>query len=110
MATVYKVLGQLDAASATFETLYTVPASTSAVISSLNICNRTSGSKSVRIAIRPAGAVLANSQYIAYDFPVAANDSVALSLGITLATTDIVSVYASASSSITFSLFGSEIT
>ena len=110
MATAYKVLGQLDSAATTFETLYTVPASTSAVISSLNICNRTSASKTVRIAVRRAGAVLAANQYLAYDFPVAAYDAVALSLGITLATTDVVSVYASAASSITFSLFGSEIT
>jgi hypothetical protein len=110
MATAYKVLGQLDSAATTFETLYTVPASTSAVISSLNICNRTSGAKTVRIAVRKAGAVLAANQYLAYDFTIAANDAVALSLGITLAATDVVSVYASAVSSITWTLFGSEIT
>jgi len=110
MATTYKILGQLESAATTLETLYTVPAATSTVVSAINICNRTSGSKAVRIAIRQAGAVIANKQYIAYDLAVAANDSVALSLGITLAATDIVSVYASAGSSISWNLFGSEIT
>jgi hypothetical protein len=110
MATTYKILGQLESAAATLETLYTVPSATSAVISAINICNRTSGSKAVRIAIRQAGAVISNKQYIAYDLSVAANDSVALSLGVTLAATDIVSVYASAGSSISWNLFGSEIT
>jgi glucose-6-phosphate dehydrogenase assembly protein OpcA len=110
MATTYKILGQLESAATTLETLYTVPASTSAVLSSINICNRTSASKAVRIAIRQAGAVIANKQYIAYDLAIAANDSVALSLGVTLAATDIVSVYASAGSSISWNLFGSKIT
>jgi glucose-6-phosphate dehydrogenase assembly protein OpcA len=110
MATTYKILGQLESAATTLETLYTVPASTSTVVSSINICNRTSGSKAVRIAIRQAGAVIANKQYIAYDLAIAANDSVALSLGVTLAATDIVTVYASAGSSISWNLFGSEIT
>jgi hypothetical protein len=63
----------------------------------------------VRIAIRQAGAALTNSQYIAYDLSVSANDSISLSLGITLATTDVVTVYASAVSSISWVLFGSEI-
>jgi hypothetical protein len=41
---------------------------------------------------------------------MAANDSVALTLGITLAATNSISVYASAASSLTFQAFGSEIT
>ena len=110
MATTYKILGQLDSAATTMETLYTVPASTSTVISSINICNRATSSRTVRIAVRQSGGVLANNQYIAYDLAIAANDSIALSLGVTLATTDVVSVYASAVSSISWVLFGSEIT
>jgi len=110
MATTYKILGQLAAAATTLETLYTVPTSTSAVISTLNICNRSGSSKSVRIAVRQGGAAIDNKQYIAYDLPIAAYDSIALSVGITLAATDVVSVYASSASAISFTLFGSEIT
>jgi hypothetical protein len=61
-----------------------------------------------RIAVRPAGATLANQHYIAYNVTVGASDSTTLTLGITLATTDVVTVYAS-TATIAFSLFGSEI-
>lgn len=42
MADVYKCLGQIASVAATVTTLYTVPASTGAIISSLIICNRDS--------------------------------------------------------------------
>jgi glucose-6-phosphate dehydrogenase assembly protein OpcA len=105
----YKILAQLDASAATMQTLYTVPASTATVASSLTICNRTTAAVAVRIVVQQAGAALANKQYIAYDLPVAANDSIALSIGMTLATTDVVGVYASSASSVSFGLFGYEV-
>ena len=107
MATAYKVLGQSAPAATTATTLYTVPSATSAVCSTLVICNR-GVSTSVRVAVRPAGASLANQHYIAYDVPVAQYNSTFLTLGITLATTDIVTVYAG-TTDVSFSLFGSEI-
>lgn len=108
MANVYKVLGQSNPAATTLTTLYTVPSATSAVASTLTICNLSTAA-SVRVAIRPAGAAIANAHYIVYDAVLSANDSVFLTLGITLATTDVVSVYAS-TANITFNLSGSEIT
>ena len=109
MPTVYRVLGQ-SAPSATTDTdLYTVPADTSAVISTIVVANRAETSASYRIAIRPNGATLANQHYIAYDVLIGASDSTALTLGITLAATDIVAVYAS-TANFSFSVFGSEIT
>jgi hypothetical protein len=108
MATVYKVLGQLNPAAATATTLYTVPAATSSVVSTLNIANLGTGSATYRIAIRPAGEALASKHYTAYDTTLLGNDSVAITIGITLAATDVVTVYAS-SSTVSFSLFGSEI-
>ena len=47
--------------------------------------------------------------YLAYDAVIAANDTILLTLGITLAATDVVTVYAG-TSSLSFSLFGAEIT
>jgi hypothetical protein len=58
--------------------------------------------------VRPAGATLANEHYIAYDSTVGANDSTMLTIGITLAATDVVTVYAS-TANLSFSAFGSEI-
>jgi hypothetical protein len=108
MATAYKVLGQSNPAATTATTLYTVPASTQAVISTLVVCNQASTAATFRLAVRVGGAALAASQYLAYDVTVGAADSTALTLGITLAATDIVTVYAS-SATLSFTAFGSEI-
>jgi hypothetical protein len=108
MATVYKVLGQSAPSATTDTTLYTVPAATSAVTSTISIANRGAASATYRIAIRPAGASIATSHYIAYDSSVAPNDGILLTIGMTLATTDVVTVRAS-TADLTFSLFGSEI-
>ena len=108
MPTVYKTLGQSNPAATTATTLYTVPSSTSTVLSTLTVCNQASTAGTFRIAVRPAAASLTASQYIAYDTPIAANDTIALTLGITLATTDVVTIYAS-SATMSFSAFGSEI-
>ena len=108
MATTYKVLGQSNPSATTATTLYTVPASTNTVVSTSSICNQASSAASYRIAVRPAGATLAAQHYLAYDIAIAANDTTALTLGITLATTDVVTVYAS-SATLSFSAFGSEI-
>lgn len=108
MASVYKVLGQSNPASATATTLYTVPAANTAVISTLNICNLSTTGSTFRLAIRPAGATLANTHYLAYDTPVAGSDSIALTLGVTLSSTDVLTVYAN-NASMTFSAFGTEI-
>lgn len=108
MPTIYKVLGQSAPAATTLTTLYTVPSATDAVVSTIAICNQAGTSATYRIAVRPAGASIANQHYIVYGATVAASDSVLLTLGITLDATDVISVYAS-SSTLSFSAFGSEI-
>ena len=107
MANTYKVLGQVSPAATTLTTLYTVPAATSTVCSTLSVCNRGAGT-TVRVAVRPAGASISDEHYIIYDAFVNTYDSSFLTLGISLATTDVVSVYAN-SATVSFSLFGSEI-
>lgn len=108
MATIYKVLGQLNPAATTASTLYTVPSATSTIISTITICNQAATATSFRIAVRPAGATLAALHYINYDTPLPANDTITATLGITLATTDIITVYAG-TATVSFSAFGSEI-
>jgi glucose-6-phosphate dehydrogenase assembly protein OpcA len=108
MPTTYKVLGQSNPAATTATTLYTVPTATEAVVSTIVIANLTATAATFRIAIRPNGATLANSQYIAYDITVGASDSTALTLGITMDAADIITVFAS-TANLTFTAFGSEI-
>jgi hypothetical protein len=108
MANIYKVLGQSNPTATTNTTLYTVPSATSTVASTLTVCNL-GATTTFRIAIRPAGASLANSQYISYDTIVNTSDTVFLTVGLSLATTDVVTCYAN-TGNVTFSLFGTEIT
>jgi hypothetical protein len=109
MATTYKVLGQQNPAATTATTLYTVPAATSTVISSIVVCNQAATAATYRIAVRVAGATLSALQYLAYDVSLPANSTDTLTLGLTLAATDVVTVYTSAATTVSFSAFGSEI-
>jgi glucose-6-phosphate dehydrogenase assembly protein OpcA len=102
-----KVLGQSNPSATTATTLYTVPSAKEAVVSSISVCNLASSSATYRIAIRPAGASLANQHYLAYDVTVGASDSTIITVGITLATTDVITVYAS-TANLAFSAFGDE--
>ena len=108
MPTTYKVLGQSIPAATTATTLYTVPASTQTVVSSISICNQASSSATFRIAVRVAAATLATSQYIAYDVTVGAADTTVLTLGLTLGATDVITIYSS-TATVSFAAFGSEI-
>lgn len=108
MPTAYKVLGQSAPAAASLTTLYTVPASTQAVCSTLVIANR-GVSTFYRVAVRPGGASIANEHYIVYDAALNQYDSNFLTLGISLAAGDVVSVR-STSGDVSFGLYGAELT
>jgi hypothetical protein len=109
MPTTYKVLGQSNPGATTATTLYTVPASTQTVVSSLVIDNiSTSTAATFRIAVRPDGAALANQHYIAYDVTVAPSDTTILTVGLTIDASDVITVYAS-TANLVFSAYGSEI-
>jgi hypothetical protein len=108
MAVTYKVLAQSAPSATTNTDVYTVGSGKSTIVSTISMCNRSSLPTSFRIAIRPAGASLTNQHYIVYDVQVAALDTINLTLGITLAATDVVTIYASAAT-LSVSLFGSEI-
>jgi glucose-6-phosphate dehydrogenase assembly protein OpcA len=108
MATTYKVLGQSNPAATTATTLYTAPSLTSTIVSTITVCNQTSTAATYRIAVRPAGATLAAQHYVAYDVSLPGNATDTLTLGVTLATTDIITVYTSATT-VSFNAYGSEI-
>jgi hypothetical protein len=108
MASTYKVLAQSAPSATTNTDAYTVGSGKSAVVSTITVCNRSATAATYRIAIRPAGATIANQHYIAYGATCPSNDMIALTLGLTLAATDVVTVYAS-SADLSFGLFGSEV-
>ena len=108
MPTIYKILGQSNPAITTITDLYTVPSATSAVCSTLNIANLAASGATFRVAVIPSGSSLQAKNYLAYDTVVPANDSIGLTIGVTLGQYDKIQVYSSTISQ-SFNLFGTEI-
>jgi len=108
MARVYKILGQSNPAATTVTNLYTVPGSTESVLSTITICNTASAAATYRISAVPSGDSASNKHFIAFDASVLGNDTIALTLGLTLSSSGSVNVFAS-SASVSFGAFGSEI-
>lgn len=108
MATTYKTLGQAAPAATTSTDLYTVPAATSAIISTIVVTNRSATDATFRISQSLAGAVLANKDYLVYDTTVPGSGFITLTLGVTMATTDKLRVYAS-TANLSFNVFGTEL-
>lgn len=109
MAEQYRVLAQSNPSAATLTDMYTVPALTSAVVSTISVCNRSATPTSFRISVAIAGAADNNVQYLAFDVPIGGNVTVTFTLGVTLATTDVIRVYATLAT-VTFQAFGTQIT
>lgn len=109
MTNAYKVLAQSAPAATTATDVYTVPASTEAVISTIIIANRDATAGTFRLSIRPNGAAQANEHFIAFDVPIAANDSTTLTLGLTMDAADVLTAFCS-SADMSVNVFGTEIT
>jgi len=108
MTTVYKVLGQNAPGANTPTTLYTVPGANAAVCSSITICNASGGNANVSVQVAVANAASSISQYVVYNNTVANQDTLFMTLGVTLAATDVIRVNSNVAN-VSFQLFGSEI-
>ena len=109
MATAYKyaqVQGTAD--TSTYSTLYETPSATEAVISSLVITNQSSSAVTVRIGLDTTAGTPGDSEWLVYDAAIAGNDTVALTLGVTLDAEKFVRVSSSADTC-NFTAFLSEI-
>lgn len=109
MATAYKYSQvQGTSSTGTYSTLYTTPAATEAVISSLVICNQASSDVTVRIGLDATEGTPGNSEWLVYDAVIAGNDTVALTLGVTMEAQKYLRISSSANTC-NFSAFLSEI-
>jgi hypothetical protein len=108
MATSYKVLGQITPGAASATTLYTVPAATQTVVSTLIACNQDSATCTIRVAIRPDGATIESKHYLAYEVTLAARQTITFTLGITADASDVLTVQSS-NAVTSFNAFGSEV-
>ena len=109
MAQAYKVLGQANPTAATPADLYTVPAATETVVSTISATNRSGTASAIRISIAIDGAAEADTQWIVYDYSLAGNDTYILTAGISLDATDKIRVE-TVNATVTFQAFGVEIT
>ena len=108
MAITYKVLGQSAPTANTATTLYTVPSANAAVCSSITICNTGNANANVSVQVAVGNASSATGQYVVFNNNLVPNDTLFLTLGVTLAATDVVRVNSN-QANVAFQLFGSEI-
>lgn len=110
MPTAYKYSQvQGTASTGTYATLYSTPSATEAVISSIVITNQASSSVTVRIGMDTTAGTPGASEWLVYDAVVAGNDTVALTLGVTMPASNYIRVSSSANTC-NFSAFLSELT
>ena len=109
MTDTLKVLGQAAPAANTLTTLYTVPAATQVVISSIVVCNQNGGGIKFRISVAVGGAADSPLQYLYFDAMLTGNNSFTFVIGVTLTATDQVRVQTN-TANVSFNLFGDQVT
>lgn len=109
MATAYKILGQSKPLDTSNATLYTVPSSTEAIVSTITVANITAADQTFRIYVVGSGDSAVTGNAIAYDSTLSANSFTAFTLGLTLETGDAIVVRTGVGDTITFQAFGTEL-
>jgi hypothetical protein len=109
MATTYKVLGQSAPTTTAEATLYTVPALTQTIISTISVSNLTATAANATVNVCIAGAASSNANTLLKTISIPANSVTAFTIGITLATTDVLRVTSGTANALSFQAFGSEI-
>jgi hypothetical protein len=111
MPTSYKRLGATTVSANTDTELYTVPASTNVIVSSITVCHTGSTSAVFRIAHIDTGGIVAvaTEDYIAFDIPIGGNKSTTFNLGLSMGAGETLMVR-SDDASVVFNCTGVEIT
>lgn len=117
MAETYKRLGGVLAGGTitTSQILYQVPASTSAVISTIVVCNQAATSATYRLGVDTTGTIavpptaFVTAGYLVFGGTVAANDSIVLTMGATLAAANSL-LFSASTATVNAVAFGTEIT
>src|SRR3990167_10473426 len=91
MSVTSKILGKVKPSAATNTTLYTAPASTQAQ-ANVMICNQTTSSDTVRLAVIASGGTIATTDYILYDMTITADTPISID-GICLNAGEFIQVY-----------------
>jgi hypothetical protein len=106
----YKILGQAAPANTNNTDLYTVPANTQTIVSTISVTNDTSTSATFRIYVRVNGATAAAVNTLYFDTPLSGNSTLMVTAGLSLNAGDVITVRSGTSDAFTFQAFGSEVT
>lgn len=109
MAFGYKILGQSAPSDTNNSDLYTVGASTEAIVSSIAVANVTATDATYTIYVRDNGAAAAAGNKLVGGATVSANSTTAIGIGITLSATDVLTVQTDTADAIAFHAFGTEV-
>ena len=105
----YKILGQAHLTNTSDTDVYTVPAATETVVSTIVVANIGTVATTFNLAVREDGDTLADEHYVGKGVPIAANDSTTLTLGITMNASDVITAAAGTANALSFNVFGSEV-
>jgi hypothetical protein len=108
----YKILGQVQTTANVLTTIYTVPAATNTMISTITICNQSPNTVSVNVAANVSGSAVSTKNFIVSGYSLGAAETLVLEPRISLNVGSILSANitgANASSNISINAFGVEI-
>ena len=108
----YKILGQVQTTANILTTIYTVPAATNTMISTITICNQSVNTVSINVAVNVSGSAVSTKNFIVSGYSLGASETLVLEPRISLNVGSILSANitgANASSNISINAFGVEI-
>lgn len=103
------ILGQVGATPLVVTDVYTVPANTEAVVSSILVCNQSVSNGTFSLSAAAGGGADDPEQYFYWNVPIISGDTFKTTLGITLGAGDVIRVLTTVNRTITH-VFGVEIT
>ena len=108
----YKILGQIQTTANVLTTIYTVPASTNTVVTTITICNQSANTVSINVAANVSGSAVTTKNFIVSGYALGAAETLVLEPRVSLNVGSILSANitgANASSNISINAFGVEI-
>jgi hypothetical protein len=108
----YKILGQVQTTANVLTTIYTVPASTNTVVTTITICNQSANTVSINVAANVSGSAVSTKNFIVSGYSLGAAETLVLEPRVSLNVGSILSANitgANAASNVSINAFGVEI-
>ena len=74
----YKILGQIQTTANALTTIYTVPASTNTVVTTITICNQSANTVSINVAANVSGSAVTTKNFIVSGYSLGAAETLVL--------------------------------